>query len=160
MLDHLSSKVGWETRKADGVGRGMAIVESIGTIVAEAVELRLVDGKPEISKVTCVADCGVAVNPGQIEAQMQGSIVYGISAFLRGQITMDDGAFEQSNFHDYEPLRLYEMPETSVTIIEGAEAPGGVSEPGLPPIMPAIANALRTLSEAPTTRLTLPYSSS
>lgn len=155
VLDRLSSEAEWSIPKADGVGRGMAIVESFGTIVAEVVELRLVDGTPEIDKVTCVVDCGVAVNPGQIEAQMQGSIVYGISAFLRGQITMNDGMFEESNFHDYEPLRMREMPEISVTIIEGAEAPGGVGEPGLPPSLPAIGNALRDLGEPPITRL--PY---
>lgn len=155
VLDRLSREAGWETPKTDGVGRGMAIVESFGTIVAEAVELRLVDGTPEIDKVTCVVDCGVAVNPGQIEAQMQSSIVYGISAFLRGQITMDDGMFAESNFHDYEPLRIHEMPQISVTIVEGAETPGGVGEPGLPPILPAIGNALCDLGEPPVTRL--PY---
>lgn len=155
VLDRLSIEAGWQTQKADGIGRGMAIVESFGTIVAEAVELRLVNGTPEIDKVTCVLDCGVAVNPAQVEAQMQGSIVYGISAFLRGQMTMEDGMFVESNFHDYEPLRLYEMPEISVTILQGAETPGGVGEPGLPPILPAIGNALRDLGELPVTRL--PY---
>lgn len=155
VLDRLSVEAGWQTPKADGIGRGMAIVESFGTIVAEAVELRLVGGTPEIDKVTCVVDCGVAVNPGQIEAQMQSSIVYGISAFLRGQITMDNGMFVQSNFHDYEPLRISEMPEVSVTILQGGEMPGGVGEPGLPPILPAIGNALRDLGEPPIIRL--PY---
>jgi isoquinoline 1-oxidoreductase beta subunit len=155
VLDRLSDEAGWQAPKADGIGRGMAIVKSFGTIVAEAVELRLVDGTPEIDKVTCVVDCGVAVNPGQVEAQMQSSIVYGISAFLRGQITMVDGMFVESNFHDYEPLRLYEMPEISVTILQNGEIPGGVGEPGLPPILPAIGNALRNLGEPAVTRL--PY---
>lgn len=155
VLDQLASEAGLDMPKNQDIGCGMAIVDSFGSIVAEAVELRLVDGVPEIDKVTCVVDCGVAVNPGQIEAQMQGSIVFGISAFLRGRITIDDGTIEQSNFHDYEPLRMFEMPEIAVTILEGGATPGGAGEPGLPPVLPALANALRDLGEAQVTRL--PY---
>ena len=108
----------------------MAIVESFDSIVAEVADVQIVDGDLVVNKVTCVVDCGVAINPGQIEAHMQGSIVYGLSAFLRGEITLNDGAIEQSNFHDYEPLRLSEMPEINVQIMEAGEKPGGIGEPG------------------------------
>ena len=142
VLDHLARDAGWATPAPDGVGRGMAIVGSFESIVAQAAEVRIVDGTLSVDRVTCVIDCGVAVNPGQIEAQMQSSIVFGLSAFLRGEITLADGAVEQSNFHDYEPLRMPEMPEIKVRIIEGDDKPGGVGEPGLPPLLPAVANAV------------------
>ena len=106
-------------------------------------------------QVTCVVDCGVAINPGQIEAQMQGSIVYGLSAYLRGEITLNNGAIEQSNFHDYEPLRMPEMPEIKVSVTEGSEKPGGIGEPGLRPLLPAVANAIFALNGERISRL--PY---
>lgn len=145
VLDRLAEESGWAKPVPAGVGRGMAIVGSFESIVAEAVELRLVDNELRIDNVVCVIDCGVAVNPSQVEAQMHSSIVFGLSAFLRGNITIDDGTVEQSNFHDYEPLRMHEMPAISVSILEGSDRPGGVGEPGLPPIMPAVANALSSL---------------
>ena len=157
VLDHLARDAGWATPVPDGVGRGMAIVGSFESIVAQAAEVRIVDGELTVDKVTCVIDCGVAVNPGQIEAQMQSSIVFGLSAFLRGEITFVDGAIEQSNFHDYEPLRMPEMPEIKVRILEGDDKPGGVGEPGLPPLLPAVANAVAALTGKRITRL--PYRS-
>ena len=157
VLARLEKEARWNDPLSPGVGRGLAIVESFESIVAEAVELRLVDGMPKVERVTCVIDCGVAVNPGQIEAQMHSSIVFGLSAFLRGEITIDGGRVEQSNFHDFEPLRMPEMPEIDVSILEGAEIPGGVGEPGLPPVLPAAANALYTLTGKRITRL--PYRS-
>ncbi len=153
VLNVLEHESDWFETLADDKGRGMAIVKSFGTIVAEAVEVRLVDGVPVVDKVTCVVDCGVAVNPGQIEAQMHSSIVFGLSAFLRGEITLSNGAIMQSNFHDYQPLRIHEMPQISVHILEGDETPGGVGEPGLPPILPAVGNALYALTGKRLTRL-------
>ena len=135
----------------------MAMVESFDTIVGQVVEIQINDNTLVITKVTCVVDCGVAINPGQIEAQMQSSIVYGISAFLRGEITINKGAIEQSNFHDYEPLRITEMPEIDVHIIEGSDKPGGIGEPGLPPIIPALANAIHSLTGERVTQLPLKF---
>ncbi len=155
VLDRLVLDSGWDRPAPTGIGRGMAIVESFESIVAQAVEIRLDDGDLSVDKVACVIDCGVAVNPGLIEAQMQGSIVYGLSAFLRNQVTLDGGVVDQSNFHDYEPLRMPEMPVIKVSIIEGGENPGGVGEPGLPPILPAVANAVFALTGKRLTRL--PY---
>ena len=157
VLKQLVSDSNWNKPSPTGTGRGMAIVESFDSIVAEAAEVKFVDGELIVNKVTCVVDCGVAINPGQIEAQMQGSIVYGLSAFLRGEITLDNGAIEQSNFHDYEPLRMPEMPEISVRILEGSDKPGGIGEPGLPPLLPAVANAIFALNVERITRL--PYHS-
>ncbi len=157
VLDRIAHEAGWNAPAAAGIGRGMAVVESFGSIVGQAVELRLNAGVLVIDKVTCVIDCGVAVNPGQVEAQMQSSIAYGLSAFLRGEITFDDGRIEQSNFHDYEPLRMPEMPSVTVHILEGDERPGGVGEPGLPPLLPAVANAVFALTGKPVT--SLPFAS-
>jgi len=155
VLDRLVSDAGWKQPAPRGVGRGMAIVRSFGSIVAQAVEISQDNGELHVAKVFCVVDCGIAINPGQIEAQMHSSIIYGLGALLRGQITIDDGAIEQSNFHDFEPLRHAEMPQISVSIIEGDDKPGGVGEPGLPPILPAVANAVRALTGKRTVRLPL-----
>lgn len=155
VLNQLSRDAQWAKPAPAGVGRGLALVESFGSIVAEAAEVRIIDGSLTVDRVTCVVDCGVAVNPGQIEAQMHSSIVYGLSAFLRGEITLSDGAIEQSNFHDYEPLRMPEMPKIAVRIMEGDDKPGGVGEPGLPPLLPAVANAVFALTGKRITRL--PY---
>lgn len=153
VLDRLSAEAGWSTPVAPGVGRGLALVASFESIVGEVAEVRIVEGALRVDKVTCVIDCGVAINPGQVEAQMRSSIVYGLSAFLRGEITLSDGAVDQSNFHDYEPLHLPEMPKINVSILEGADAPGGVGEPGLPPLLPAVANAVFNLTGERITRL-------
>ena len=90
----------------------------------------------------CAVDCGIAVNPDVVRAQMEGGIGFGLSAALYGEITLKDGAVEQSNFHDYPVLRIDEMPEVDVHIVPSAEKPTGVGEPGVPPIAPAVANAL------------------
>ena len=153
VLDRLASEAKWGTPAPAGVGRGLALATSFESIVGEAVEVRIIDGELRVDTVTCVIDCGVAVNPGQVEAQMHSSIVFGLSAFLRGEITLTDGEIDQSNFHDYEPLRLPEMPRINVSILEGADGPGGVGEPGLPPLLPAIANAVFALTGKRTTRL-------
>ncbi len=157
VLEKLADEAGWSNPIPANVGRGLALVTSFESIVGEVAEVRIVDGDLRVDKVTCVVDCGVAVNPGQVEAQMHSSIVFGLSAFLRGEITLADGEIEQSNFHDYEPLRISEMPHINVSILEGADEPGGVGEPGLPPLLPAVANAVFNLTGERTTRL--PFSS-
>ncbi len=153
VLDRLATEAGWSKPVEANVGRGVALVASFESIVGEVAEVRIVEGELRVDKVTCVVDCGVAINPGQVEAQMHSSIVFGLSAFLRGEITITDGEVEQSNFHDYEPLRLPEMPEIDVSIMEGADEPGGVGEPGLPPLLPAVANAVFDLTGERITRL-------
>ena len=100
------------------------------------------DGKVIVHKVTCVIDCGKLVNPDTIKAQMEGGIVFGLSAALHDEITFKNGRVEQSNFHDYPMVRMNEMPVVDVHIVDSKEAPGGIGEPGVPPIAPAVWNAV------------------
>jgi len=99
-------------------------------------------GEVRVHRVVCAVDCGQYVNPNTIEAQMQGAIAFGLTAALKGAITIDKGRVQQSNFNDYEILRLAEMPVVEVYIVPSNEAPGGVGEPGTPPIAPAVGNAI------------------
>jgi isoquinoline 1-oxidoreductase beta subunit len=100
------------------------------------------DGTIKVEKVVCAVDCGLAVNPDQVKAQMEGGIGYGLGAVLHNAVTLKDGRVEQSNFHDYQPLRINEMPAVEVHVVPSSEAPTGVGEPGVPPIGPAVANAV------------------
>ncbi len=134
---------------ADGAkrARGLAIHRSFGSIVAQVAEVSVsADRQVRVHRVICVVDCGVAVNPNLIRQQMEGAIVYGLSAALHGEITVEKGQVQQSNFHDYMPLRMDECPTIEVEIVASGEAPGGVGEPGTPPIAPAVANAVFALT--------------
>jgi isoquinoline 1-oxidoreductase beta subunit len=137
-----------------GRARGVAVVRSFGTHVAEIAEVSIGDrGEPRVHKVWCAVDCGVAVNPDVIRAQMEGGIGFGLSAILFSEVAMKEGRPVQSNFNDYRALRINEMPEIDVTIIKSQEKPTGVGEPGVPPIGPAVANALARLGRARPHRL-------
>ncbi|MFL5355242.1 molybdopterin cofactor-binding domain-containing protein [Archangium sp.] len=143
VLDTVARMSNWETPPEKGHFRGIAIAQSFGSIVAEVAEVSVsAEGQPTVHKVWVAVDCGRYVNPDTIAAQMEGGVVYGLSAALRGQITLNKGRVEQSNFHDYTMLAPHEMPEIAVEIVESGEAPGGVGEPGTPPIAPAVTNAL------------------
>jgi isoquinoline 1-oxidoreductase subunit beta len=143
VLDLAAEKAGWGKPLPKGRGRGIAVHESFNTFVAEVAEVTLLrNGGFRVDRVVCAVDCGVAVNPDVIRAQMEGGIGYGLSAALHGEITLKDGRVEQSNFHDYRPLRINEMPRVEVHIVPSSEKPTGVGEPGVPPIAPAVANAL------------------
>ena len=135
-------KSDWGKPLAKGKGRGVAVHESFNTVVAQIAEVSLVPGGFKVDRVVCAVDCGIAVNPDIIRAQMEGGIGFGLSAALHGAITLKDGRVEQSNFHQYRQLRIGEMPEVAVHIVPSAENPTGVGEPGVPPIAPAVANAL------------------
>ena len=148
VLKLAAEKAGWGTPLAAGKngekrGRGVAVHESFHTFVAEVAEVTVKsDGSFHVDRVVCAVDCGIAVNPDVIKAQMEGGIGYGLSAALHGAITLKDGMVEQSNFHDYQPLRINEMPAIEVHIVPSNEKPTGVGEPGTPVIAPAVANAL------------------
>ncbi len=130
-----------------GRARGVAAVESFSSYVAQIAEVSLENGAPRVHKVWCAVDCGVPVNPNVIRAQMEGGIGYGLNAVLFNELALaDGGAVVQSNFHDYRALRISEMPDVEVEIIPSVEPPTGVGEPGLPPIGPAVANAVRKLT--------------
>lgn len=137
-----AEKAGWGTPPPAGRFRGVAVHESFNSFVAQVAEVSMRDGTFKVERVVCAIDCGVAVNPDQIRAQMEGGIGYGLGHVLRNAITLTDGRVDQSNFHDYEPLRIADMPAVEVHIVPSAAAPTGVGEPGVPPIGPAVANAL------------------
>ena len=145
-LNLAAERAGWGSPLPAGRGRGIAVHESFGSFVAEVAEVSLQDGLPRVHRVVAAIDCGQIVNPLTIEAQVQSAIVYGLSAALHGEITIDRGRVVQSNFHDYAPLRLNEMPVVETHIVPSTEPPGGVGEPGTPPIAPAVTNALFALT--------------
>ncbi len=141
-----AEKAGWDKPfpKGKGRGRGVAVQESFGTVVAQVVEVTVDGDSIAVDRVVCVVDCGIAVNPDVIRAQMQSAIGYGLSAALHGKITMTDGHVDQTNFHQYTVLRINEMPRVmEIYTVPSTNPPTGVGEPGLPPIAPAVANAVR-----------------
>lgn len=149
VLKLAADKAGWSkplAPAADGAkrGRGVAVHESFNSFVAEVVEVTVQkDGSFKVDRVVCAVDCGVVVNPDVVKAQMEGGIGYALAAALTGSITLKDGVVEQSNFNDYPVLRINEMPKVEVHIVKSAAAPTGVGEPGVPPLAPALASALR-----------------
>ena len=143
VLKLAAEKVGWGKSMPKGKGIGISVHESFHSYVAQAAEVSVDgDGTIRVDKVVCAVDCGRAVNPDVIVAQMEGGIGYGLGAILHDAITLDGGRVEQSNFHDYLPLRIEEMPAVEVHIVDSTEAPTGVGEPGTPPVGPAVANAV------------------
>jgi isoquinoline 1-oxidoreductase beta subunit len=143
VLKLAAEKAGWGRPLPKGRGRGMAQHESFGSFVAQVAEVSVsAKGEVRVHRVVCAIDCGKIVNPDTIKAQMESGIVFGLSAALHGKITFQNGRVEQSNFHDYPLLRLNEMPLVEVHIISSKEKSGGVGEPGVPPIAPAVANAI------------------
>src|SRR5438093_1058811 len=142
-LNLAATKAGWGTQLPAGRSRGIAVYKSFDSFVAEVAEVSVgSDGAPRVHRVVCAVDCGPVVNPDIVEAQMQSAIVYGLTAALWGEITIDKGRVQQSNFHDYRMLRLAEMPVVEVHIVPSTDAQGGVGEPGTPPIAPAVCNAI------------------
>ncbi len=142
VLDAVAEMSNWSGGAPQGRGRGVAMQESFGSIVAEVAEVSVEDNQVKVHKVWCAIDCGFAANPSGVIAQMESGINYGLSAALHGEITFANGRVEQSNFHDYQILRINEAPEVEVRIINSGEQMGGAGEPGTPPIAPAVANAI------------------
>ena len=143
-LDMVASRAGWGTPLPEGAGRGIAIVESFGTIVAEVVEASInEDGSPKVLNVWAVVDCGTTVNPLNAEAQIAGGLIMGLSSAIGEAITLEKGAVVQSNFTDYPILKMADAPPSvDVHFIESGAKTGGIGEPGLPPASPALANAI------------------
>jgi len=143
VLELAAQKAGWGRALPAGVHRGIAVAQSFGSYVAEVAEVSVAaDGTPRVHRIVAAVDCGMTVNPEIVRRQIEGAIVYGLSAALHGRITLKNGRVEQSNFHDYPILRLNEMPKVEVHIVESTEPPGGVGEPGTPPAAPAVTNAI------------------
>jgi isoquinoline 1-oxidoreductase/isoquinoline 1-oxidoreductase beta subunit len=138
----IAGEVMREMQPAHGRYLGFAAHHSFATDVAEIAEVSIDNGKVRVHKVTCVVDCGIAVNPDVVRAQMEGSIMFGLTAALYGNLDLEGGAIRESNFHDYPILRMNEAPAVEVIIVDSGTEPTGVGEPGLPPIAPAVANAV------------------
>lgn len=150
VLKLATEKAGWG---ASGKHLGVAAAKSFGSYVAEVAEISVADGKVKLERITCAVDCGVVVNPDVVRAQMEGGIGYGLGAIMRNQITLTGGVVDQSNFPDYEPLRIADMPKIDVHIVSSTAPPTGVGEPGLPPAGPALANAIYAATGKRITRL-------
>ncbi len=146
VLKLAAEKAGWQQplEKGKGRGRGIAIHESFGTVVAQVAEVTVKGDVIQVDRVVCAVDCGLAVTPDVVRAQMESCIGFGLAAALHGKITMTDGYVDQTNFHQYTVLRINEMPRAiEVYIVPSTNPPSGVGEPGTPPIAPAVANAIR-----------------
>ncbi|MEO7508723.1 MAG: molybdopterin cofactor-binding domain-containing protein, partial [Pyrinomonadaceae bacterium] len=143
VLELAATKAGWGKPLIEGHFRGIAQQESFNSFVAQVAEVSVADdGTVRVHKIVCAIDCGPTVNPDTIEAQMQSCIAYGLTAAFKGEITFDRGRVVQRNFHDYQILRMNEMPAVEVYIVPSTDAQGGVGEPGTPPVAPAVCNAI------------------
>ena len=150
VLELAAEKAGWGAAPPPGRSRGIAIHRFFSdSIVAEVAEVSVESSGVRVHRVVCAVDCGMAINPGAVAAQMEGGIVYGLSAALSGAITLEGGRVKQSNFHDYPVLRMNAMPRVDVHIVESTDAPKGAGEPAVPPIAPAVANAVAAATGRP-----------
>lgn len=145
VLELAIGKAGWNKPLPEGHFHGMAVMESFGSFVAQVAEVSIQSAGTlpvKVHKITCAVDCGIVVNPDTVEAQLQSGIIFGLTAALSGEIGIENGRVMQSNFHDYPALRINEVPDIEVHLIKSAEPVGGVGEIGVPPIAPAVANAV------------------
>ncbi len=141
-LNLAAEKAQWGSKLPSGVFRGVAVHESFGSYVAQIAEISVVEGAVKVHRVVCAIDCGLAVNPESLVAQMESGIAFGLGAALTSEISLKDGQIAQSNFNDYQVLRMSQMPKVEVHIVPSTEKMGGAGEPGLPPIAPAVTNAV------------------
>jgi isoquinoline 1-oxidoreductase beta subunit len=147
VLDCVAENAGWGKPPPEGRGRGLAVHESFGSFVGQAAEVSVSkEGKVVVHRVVCAIDCGPVVNPDGVHAQMEGGIVFGLTAALYGEITFERGRVKQRNFHDYPMLRMNEMPAVEVHIVPSNERMGGVGETAVSPIAPAVGNAIFALT--------------
>lgn len=147
VLQLAAEKAGWgKARPPAGRALGVAVHQLFDSYVAEVAEVSVIDGKVRVHRVVAAVDCGMVVNPDGVRQQIESAVVYGLSAALHGEITLENGKVVQSNFHDYIPLRFSEMPQVEVHILPSSEPPTGIGEPGTPPIAPAVANAVFALT--------------
>ena len=147
VLNLAAEKAGWGTPLAKGHARGIAVHESFGSFVAQVADISLADDRTiRVHSVVCVVDCGIAVNPETIRAQLESGVAFGLGAALYSKLTFKEGRVQESNFHDYRVLRLNEMPQVQVHIVPSTEKPGGIGEVGVPPIAPAVSNAVFALT--------------
>jgi isoquinoline 1-oxidoreductase beta subunit len=143
VLELAATKANWGSPLPAGQGRGIAVCFSYGSYAAHVVEVAVAeDGAVRVHKVVAAIDCGIAVNPDQVKAQMEGGFIYALTATLYGKITVDKGRVEQTNFHTYPMLRIAEAPVVETHILDSGQPPGGLGEPGVPTVAPAVCNAI------------------
>jgi isoquinoline 1-oxidoreductase beta subunit len=142
VLDRAARESDWDRQLPEGWGRGIALQRSFGTVVAQVLEVEVVDGQVRVDRVVCAVDPGFAVNPDGLTAQIESGVIYGLTAALFGEISIENGAVKQSNFHDYEMVRMPDAPNIETHIINSGESWGGAGEPGTPTVAPALANAV------------------
>jgi isoquinoline 1-oxidoreductase beta subunit len=142
VLDTATQAAGWGSTVPKGQGRGVSVMHAFGSFFAMVVDLTVDQGEVTVNRVVCAVDCGMTVNPNTIEAQVQGGIIFGITAALYSEITIKDGRVEQNNFTDYRMLRIDQTPPIEVHIVKSTEAPGGIGEPGTAALAPALTNAI------------------
>jgi isoquinoline 1-oxidoreductase beta subunit len=142
VLDTATQAAGWGSTVPKGQGRGVSVMHAFGSFFAMVVDLMVDQGEVTVNRVVCAVDCGMTVNPNTIEAQVQGGIIFGITAALYSEITIKDGRVEQNNFTDYRMLRIDQTPPIEVHIVKSTEAPGGIGEPGTAALAPALTNAI------------------
>jgi isoquinoline 1-oxidoreductase beta subunit len=146
VLQLAADKFGWGKPLPAGRARGIALHESFGSIVAQAVEVSIAAGQPRVHRVVCAIDCGTVVNPDTVAQQMESGVIFGLSAALYGRIDIQDSAVQQSNFTSYPMVKLAESPLVQTHIVPSTREPAGVGEPGVPPLAPAVAAALFALT--------------
>jgi isoquinoline 1-oxidoreductase beta subunit len=147
VLEAVVERSGWGLRPLPpGRARGLALHESFGSVVAQVAEVSLENGVPRVHRVVCAIDCGTVVNPQIVAQQMEGAVVFGLTAALHGRIDIRDGAVQQANFPDYPMLKLAGAPHVETWVVASERPPAGVGEPGVPPVAPAVANALFSLT--------------
>jgi isoquinoline 1-oxidoreductase beta subunit len=146
VLNLAAEQAGWGSPVPQGQARGVAVHESFGSFVAEVADVSIEDGEIRVHRVVCAVDCGVAVNPEAIRAQMQSGVAFGLGAVCHSKLTLKEGRVQESNYHDYVVLRMNEMPRVETHIVESTERPGGIGEVAVPPIAPAVANAVAVLT--------------
>ena len=143
VLQLVAEKAGWGKPLPPGRGRGIATHFSFDSYVAQVIEASVEkSGNVRVHRVVCAVDCGRAINPDIVKAQMEGGIIFGLTAALKTEITLENGRVQQKNFHDYQMLRMFESPEIEVHIVPSEDNPTGVGEPGVPPVAPALTNAI------------------
>lgn len=156
VLDAVASAADWGSDPPEGRARGIAVAESFGSYVAQVAEISLEGGRPRVHRVWCAVDCGVVVNPAIVKAQMESGIIFGLTAALHGRINIEKGRVVQSNFHDYPMVLQRDAPMVEVLLVPSGDGPGGVGEPGVPPIAPAVTNALFRLTGRRVRELPIP----
>lgn len=143
VLDLATEKAAWGQPLPQGHGRGVSVQHVFGSYLAQVAEVAVSkEGEVRVQRVVCAVDCGMTVNPDTVKAQMEGGIIFGITAALFEEITIKDGRVEQNNFNDYRILRINEAPVVEVYLVKSAESPGGIGEPGTSAIAPAVTNAI------------------